>query len=233
MQEDYEFNLQNPKHFFEETITEDEQLEFYNIKGKSLVFFKIDLDEEDYKEYTESTTITKLPENKVLVFPFQERFNIQTFKITNPNDRTALICLHNDFSRVYIHPRGGSCFYLENGKTRELVFQFGNLFRSLSTIGDEQFYTVIFMDEDLTIDYKIEEGEDPGYDDSEEEGEYEDPEEYPDPFGTDYDKTTMNILLFAFLIIVCFGIVVIIRITKFQDINSEMSRYTLDSGNIN
>ena len=89
------------------------------------------------------------------------------------------------------------------------------------------------MDEDLTIDYKIEEGEDPGYDDSEEEGEYEDPEEYPDPFGTDYDKTTMNILLFAFLIIVCFGIVVIIRITKFQDINSEMSRYTLDSGNIN
>ena len=232
MQKDYQFNLLNPKNYFTQKLTEDETLEFYNIKGKSLVFFKVDLDEDDYEEYKESTTIKKIPDNKVLVFPYSERFNIQTFKFQNPSDRAALICLYNDYSRIYIHPREGSCFYLSDGRTKEIVFQFGNLFRSYSTIGEEKFYTVIFTDEDITIDYKVEEGEDPGYDDEEEEGEYEDPEEYPDPFADD-KKTSLNILIFSFLIIVCFGIVLIIRITKFQDINSEMARYSLDSGNIN
>ena len=234
MENDYAFSLKNPKNYFTQKLTEDEKLEFFNIKGKSLVFFKIALDEEDYQEYKESTTISKLPENKVLVFPYSERYNIQTFKIKNPTDRTALVCLYNDYSRIYIHPREGSCFHLGDGQTKELVFQFGNLFRSYSTIGEENFYTVMFFDEDLTVEYKIEEGEDPGYDDEEEDGEYEeDPEENPDPDGINYDQKSMDILIFAFLIIVCFGIIIIIRITKFQDINSEMAKYTLDSGNIN
>ena len=152
---------------------------------------------------------------------------VQTFILNNPSDRMCLICVYNDYSSVYIHPSGGSCFYLNEGETRTLTFQFGNLFRYWSALDNEEFYTVLFVDEDITIDYKIEEGEDPGYDDSDEfDEEEQEPEE--EDFNI-INPSVLNFLIFLFLFLLCLGIVIILRITKFNEVNSEMKGYQLDN----
>ena len=223
----FEINLKNPKSHVSVTMTENESLEFSEIKGKNLVFFKIDLDEDEYERYEESTKITEIPKNKVLIFPYEERLMVQTFILNNPSDRMCLICVYNDYSSVYIHPSGGSCFYLNEGETRTLTFQFGNLFRYWSALDNEEFYTVLFVDEDITIDYKIEEGEDPGYDDSDEfDEEEQEPEE--EDFNI-INPSVLNFLIFLFLFLLCLGIVIILRITKFNEVNSEMKGYQLDN----
>ena len=228
---EFYIDLKNPKTFLSASLTEQESLEFSDIKGKNLVFFKIDLEEDEYQRYEEAVTLTKIPDNKVLVFPFSNRFMVQTFTLKNKNDRSALVCIYNDYSAVYIHPRGGSCFYLYEGEEKKLVFQFGNLFRTWSVVADEEYYTVMSIDEDITLDYKIEEGDDPGYDDSEEfdeEEDYEDPEEYGDDKVV--KSSVMNTLILLFLIILCGGIIVVLRINKYNDSALDMAKYSLDGG---
>ena len=101
-------------------------------------------------------------------------------------------------------------------------------------VGDEEYYTVFYIDDEITLDYKIEEGEDPGYHDWEEydedeDGEYED-EEYEEGSNGKISKGFMNTMIFLFLIILCIGILIILRITKFQDTSSDLARYSLDGG---
>ena len=230
---EFDINLKNPKILLKSTLVEDESLEFSNIKGKNLVFFKIDLDRDEFERYEKNTTLTRTPD-KVLIFPFEDRYMIQTFSLKNRNDRPILICVYNDYSAVYIHPKGGSCFYLYEGEEKVLKFQFGNLFRTWSMVGDEEYYTVFYIDDEITLDYKIEEGEDPGYHDWEEydedeDGEYED-EEYEEGSNGKISKGFMNTMIFLFLIILCIGILIILRITKFQDTSSDLARYSLDGG---
>ena len=223
-----EMNLKNPKVHFSVTMVENELLEFSEIKGKNLVFFKIDLEEEEYVRYEESIKITDVPTNKVLIFPFEERLMVQTFILKNPFDRMCLICIYNDYSSVYIHPIRGSCFYLNERETKTLNFQFGNLFRFWSSIGNEEFYTVLYVDDNIEIDYKIEEGEDPGYDDSDE---FDEEENEPEEINDIINPTTLNILIFIFLFLISLGIIIILRITKFNDGLSEMKSYQLDIDN--
>jgi hypothetical protein len=40
----------------------------------------------------------------------------------------------------------------------------------------------------------------------------------------------MNTMIFLFWIILCIGILIILRITKFQDTSSDLARYSLDGG---
>ncbi len=226
---EFYIDLKNPKTFLGATLTEQESLEFSDIKGKNLVFFKMDLEEDEYDRYEEAVTLNQIPENKVLVFPFTNRLMVQTFTLNNKSDRSALVCIYNDYSSVYIHPRGGSCFYLHEDEKRVLTFQFGNLFRVWSMVADEEFYTVISVDENIILDYKIEEGEDPGYDDSDEfEEEEGDPEEYADDSAI--SASVMNTLILLFLIVLCSGILVVLRINKYNDPVSEMAKYSLDGG---
>ena len=227
---EFYIDLKNPKTFLGATLTEQESLEFSDIKGKNLVFFKMDLEEDEYDRYEEAVTLNQIPENKVLVFPFTNRLMVQTFTLNNKSDRSALVCIYNDYSSVYIHPRGGSCFYLHEDEKRVLTFQFGNLFRVWSMVADEEFYTVISVDENIILDYKIEEGEDPGYDDSDEFDEEEegDPEEYADESAI--SASVMNTLILLFLIVLCSGILVVLRINKYNDPASDMAKYSLDGG---
>ena len=227
---EFYIDLKNPKTFLGATLTEQESLEFSDIKGKNLVFFKMDLEEDEYDRYEEAVTLNQIPENKVLVFPFTNRLMVQTFTLNNKSDRSALVCIYNDYSSVYIHPRGGSCFYLHEDEKRVLTFQFGNLFRVWSMVADEEFYTVISVDENIILDYKIEEGEDPGYDDSDEfeEEEEGDPEEYADESAI--SASVMNTLILLFLIVLCSGILVVLRINKYNDPASDMAKYSLDGG---
>ena len=229
---EFEINKKNPKVLLKSTLVEDESLEFSSIKGRNLVFFKIDLDKDEYIRYESSTTLTRIPD-KVLIFSYDDRFMIQTFTLKNKNDRPTLICVYNDYSAVYIHPKGGSCFYLEEKEEKVLKFQFGNLFRTWSMVEDEEYYTVFYIDDDITLDYKIEEGEDPGYNDAE-EYEDEESEDIYDPddpsYSNEINKSFMNTMIFLFLIILCIGILIILRITKFQDNSSDLARYSLDGG---
>ena len=226
---EFYIDLKNPKTFLSATLTEQESLEFSDIKGKNLVFFKMDLEEDEYDRYEEAVTLNQIPENRVLVFPFTNRLMVQTFTLNNKSDRSALVCIYNDYSSVYIHPRGGSCFYLHEDEKRVLKFQFGNLFRVWSMVADEEFYTVISVDENIVLDYKIEEGEDPGYDDSDEfEEEEGDPEEYADESAI--SASVMNTLILLFLIVLCSGILVVLRINKYNDPASDMAKYSLDGG---
>ena len=89
-----EMNLKNPKVHFSVTMVENESLEFSEIKGKNLVFFKKDLGEEEYVRYEESIKITEIPRNQVLIFPFEERLIVQIFILKNPFDRMCLICMY-------------------------------------------------------------------------------------------------------------------------------------------
>jgi len=228
---EFYIDLKNPKTFLSATLTEQESLEFSDIKGKNLVFFKMDLEEDEYERYEESTTLKEIPENKVLVFPFSNRFMVQTFELNNNSGRSALVCIYNDYSAVYIHPRGGSCFYLHEDEKRTLTFQFGNLFRTWSMVADEEYYTVMSIDENIELKYNIKEGEDPGYDDSDEfddEEEEYDPEEYEDSDAI--QSSVMNVLILLFLIVLCSGILVILRINKYNDSNLDMNKYALDGG---
>ena len=228
---EFNLNLKNPKVLLKATLVEDESLEFSDIKGKNLVFFKIDLDKDEFMRYESSTTLTTIPD-KVLIFPFDDRFMVQTFTLKNKNDRPTLICVYNDYSAVYIHPKGGSCFYLNEKQEKVLKFQFGNLFRTWSMIGDEEYYTVFYIDDDITLDYKIEEGEDPGYHDWEEYDEDEN-EDFIDDEPSENQGVTkafMNTMIFLFLIVLCIGILIILRITKFQDSGSDLAGYSLDGG---
>ena len=157
---------------------------------------------------------------------------VQTFTIKNKNDGPSLICVYNDYSAVYIHPSGGSCFYIYENQEIVLKFQFGNLFRTWSMIGDEEYYTVFYIDNDVTLDYKIEEGEDPGYHDWEEYDEDEN-EDFIDDEPSENQGVTkafMNTMIFLFLIVLCIGILIILRITKFQDSGSDLAGYSLDGG---
>ena len=97
-------------------------------------------------------------------------------------------------------------------------------------VADEEFYTVISVDENIILDYKIEEGEDPGYDDSDEFDEEEegDPEEYADESAI--SASVMNTLILLFLIVLCSGILVVLRINKYNDPASDMAKYSLDGG---
>ena len=100
-------------------------------------------------------------------------------------------------------------------------------------VEDEEYYTVFYIDDDITLDYKIEEGEDPGYNDAE-EYEDEESEDIYDPddpsYSNEINKSFMNTMIFLFLIILCIGILIILRITKFQDNSSDLARYSLDGG---
>ena len=154
---EFNINLKNPKVLLQSTLVEDESLKFSDIKGKNLVFFKIGLYKDEYIKYKSSTRLTKIPD-KLLIFSFDDRFMIQTFTLKNENDKSTLICVYNDYSAVFIHPKRGSCFYLKKNEEKVLKFQFGNLFRTRSIVGNEEYYTIFYIDNNITLDYKIEEG---------------------------------------------------------------------------